>query len=228
MHFTNILTIAALASTAMAGFSARPTHGGKHVATGDEDSAKKPEHHYIRDAARKHSGDHAVHYDPKHAHHARDAREHFGDHAGKHEPKHDNHAREHGEKGEKGENGDRGEKSETHSIEKGDAHDQHEGKIERRDNGVVVGVYWCTKNNWKGTCTKVPADNKCRKWNNGAVKGSLGPDAGVTCHFYEGSDCKGAVSSPYRYPGTDAVYFFDVGTGTFADNYAPEGWKCYT
>lgn len=200
MHFTNILTIAALASTAMAGFSARPTYGGKHVATGDKDSAKKPEHHYIRDAAREHSGDHAAHYDPKHAHHARDPREH----------------------GEKGETHSV-EKGAAHSVEKGDAHD-HEGKIDRRNGGV----YWCTKNNWKGTCTKVAADKKCRRWNSGAAQGSLGPDPGITCHLYEGTDCSGAVSPAHTYPGTGAVSFFQVGTGTFATDYAPEGWKCHS
>ena len=113
-----------------------------------------------------------------------------------------------------------------HYGEKGDketAAHHDEGKINHPRALINKGVYWCTKDNWKGSCTKSPADGKCHYWKQGA-SGSFGPDTNVACTFWDGGDCTGDSTS-IKYPGTGQVYFFSGGKGV---TYTPWSWKCHT
>jgi hypothetical protein len=99
---------------------------------------------------------------------------------------------------------------------------KHEKSLDRR----TLGVYWCTKHNWKGTCHKVAADNKCHPWTPGAG-GSIGPDPGVTCRWHEDADCGGPVSNYFYYPGNSNVQWFAVGSGNTQVEYYAGGYKCW-
>ena len=183
MLFTNFLTIAALATSAMAGFHERPTAGGSHVATGD----KEPAHHYARDATRKHYGEKGERGTAAH-HYARDATHKYND----------------------------------EKVDKGTAAHRSGAKVNHPRALINEGVYWCTKDNWKGQCTKSPADGTCHRWNQGP-SGSFGPDKDVACTFWDGTNCQGDSTS-VKYPGTGQVYFF----GSKGVTYTPESWKCHT
>lgn len=168
MLLTNVLTIAALTTFAMAGYDGgHPTNGEFHAANnGEKAPADEPAHHFA--------------------------------------------AREDGERV--------GFYAKEGADSRKETHTRPSSKLSTRNGGV----YWCSKDNWKGSCTKSNANNSCHKWDFGP-SGSFGPDPGVKCTFYDHSDCTGESTS-VSYPGSGEVYFF----GSHGVTYVPFAWKCHT
>src|SRR5271163_600586 len=71
--------------------------------------------------------------------------------------------------------------------------------------GQVAGVYICQGQNWGGPCQwQVASDGACHSTDSNVIMKSFGPDHGIYCQVFGGTNCNPEVSGASRrvtYPG---------------------------